>query len=544
MDESTGTYPDPDWPDSWQTYFNGNIAYIRESVRQNQTSDPYWRQIGLILQQFDGLLNGTNARLPPEQQLRELDLWILQSSGDLDDLAEALGHPPGVPRRDPEFTLRCTALLRVTPGNQSLYFSQDTWSDVRDLHAYLKSYDLRVPEFASPRVSVSARTGQIASSDDFWTNGAGLLILETTMHNFNPGLYATYVTGHPDRVLCWMRAILATFTTTTGREWTDKFIQYNSGTYNNEYIVVDTKVWHPGQPLNDDLVWIVEQLPGNNHTQSATAELANKTYLEGINTPRYQDIWHLANYTGEQQAQPWKAAFWSFDGQIREHLIVRDAPNIGDYEAFKAFMQYNDYLHDDLMIINTTGEREPAQGILARYDLRPPNGTVWGAKNHFAGLDSKTVDVGRWTNDHAWDARLSPTFNETRGVPPFSFDDWPNISHTGIATNWTFPWIVFAPGDRCAIVAKPKDEDNCTAIEGCGFCIPTQTCMAGNKDGPDAYFGYVCKPVAGWKFKTPLPDWAVPVIVSISVVVVIFIGIVIGLAVYGRIRQRSGFQPF
>jgi hypothetical protein len=99
-----------EWPIFWQEYFNRSVGYIRDPMNQNQSSDRYWRQIGLILAQFDGLLNGTNANLPPSARLRALNLWICQSAGDLDEVAEALGYP----HRD--VTLKGTGFLRVDPA--------------------------------------------------------------------------------------------------------------------------------------------------------------------------------------------------------------------------------------------------------------------------------------------------------------------------------------------------------------------------------------------------------------------------------------------
>jgi hypothetical protein len=55
-----------------------------------------------------------------------------------------------------------------------------------------------------------------------------------------------------------------------------------------------------------------------------------------------------------------------------------------EYERLKSLrlpsnMQYNDHLHDPFMVIPGTDHREPGQGILARHDLRPENGTDWGS---------------------------------------------------------------------------------------------------------------------------------------------------------------------
>lgn len=46
----------------------------------------------------------------------------------------------------------------------------------------------------------------------------------------------------------------------TGKEWADVVSQCNSGTYNNQYMIVDLKLFGPGQELQPNLLWVVEQV--------------------------------------------------------------------------------------------------------------------------------------------------------------------------------------------------------------------------------------------------------------------------------------------
>jgi hypothetical protein len=47
---------------------------------------------------------------------------------------------------------------------------------------------------------------------------------------------------------------------TSGPDWANTVSEYNSGTYNNQYMVVDLKLFHPGQELQPHLLWVVEQV--------------------------------------------------------------------------------------------------------------------------------------------------------------------------------------------------------------------------------------------------------------------------------------------
>lgn len=513
-----------EWPASWQKFVLQNINYMRTSVMNKRTE--YWARMGLIMAQIDGMLAGLNHGASAAERLSEIDFWLLQAAGDLDDLAGILeGSEP----RDPELTLKCTGLIKLAPGNEDVYFAQDTWSHYTDLHAYLKEYNLNVPEFKAHRVTVSTRTGHLPSVDDFWTADTGLLVLETTLHNFNNTLYDLYV--KPESVLTWIRSYYATFVSDNGREWTEEFIKENSGTYNNEYIVLDSKRFEKGQPPKSDFLWMIEQLPGHYKSQDITEVLKTQTYFGSINTPWFEELFNLADYPGQQVREPAKKDFWSYYNQPRYRIIERDAPGISNYEEFKTFMRYNNYTTDPLLLIN--GIPEPAQGILSRYDLRPEAGTSYGAKNCFGGLDTKTARLSQFTVDQKWDAILSPEYIFN---PPFSFKDWPEVLHEGLEDTWQHDWIEFKPLDYCKIQGKTKS--SCLDIPGCGWCFSKSgSCMSGNKTGPDQAMGYKCSDA--WKVKTENPSYAKPLVITTCIIVIAFV-VVIYISAY-RFSKRQSF---
>lgn len=47
---------------------------------------------------------------------------------------------------------------------------------------------------------------------------------------------------------------------TTGQEWAEIIARNNSGTYNNQYMVIDLKLFSPGQELQPNLLWVIEQV--------------------------------------------------------------------------------------------------------------------------------------------------------------------------------------------------------------------------------------------------------------------------------------------
>ena len=64
-------------------------------------------------------------------------------------------------------------------------------------------------------------------------------------------------------LLSWQRVRVANQMTKDRPEWGDYSMRYNSGTYNNQYMVIDTNLFTVGEPLKDNTLTVVEQMPNN-----------------------------------------------------------------------------------------------------------------------------------------------------------------------------------------------------------------------------------------------------------------------------------------
>ena len=93
-------------------------------------------------------------------------------------------------------------------------------------------------------VSFSSTPGYLSSVDDYYLSSNGIYVSETTNGFYNTSLYAEV----PDTgtTLSWMRCMIATFTAKNGQEWTHTFGRFNSGTYNNQWMVVTLDAFVPG----------------------------------------------------------------------------------------------------------------------------------------------------------------------------------------------------------------------------------------------------------------------------------------------------------
>ena len=92
---------------------------------------------------------------------------------------------------------------------------------------------------AGHSVSFSSYPGVILSGDDFYVLSSGLVVQETTNQDHNMTLYKDIRADN--MIFEFARNVIANRLADSGEEWTDLFGQYNSGTYNNQFMIVDYK---------------------------------------------------------------------------------------------------------------------------------------------------------------------------------------------------------------------------------------------------------------------------------------------------------------
>jgi hypothetical protein len=76
------------------------------------------------------------------------------------------------------------------------------------------------------------------------TNPGQLTVIETTIVNYNDALSHNII---PISVPEWIRVVVANRLANTGQEWIDKFFAFNDGTYNNQWMISDFKLFTPGE---------------------------------------------------------------------------------------------------------------------------------------------------------------------------------------------------------------------------------------------------------------------------------------------------------
>lgn len=496
-------------PSNWYEWLNTNMQYTLNTAASEPSA--YWHQVKLIMSQFKGLMVGYNMSAPASEPMSPVDFWFIEAECELWDI-EYVVNPAA--RSQPKLdTDHCTALIRVPSDNSDIFFAHDTWSDFRCMHNQLKEYHFPIPEFTASRVLMSTRIGKLFSYDDFYMADTGLLVMETTLSVFNTALYDEVKTHS---LLTWVRAIRAMWMTDNGRDWTNALMEHNSGTLNNQYLVLDTKKWTRYEEPKDDLLWLIEQMPGAFERLDISNILRKQGFWPSFNVPYTEKIYKIS---GVPEIVAEKGKSYSYYESARYQILAREAPKVQSFEDFKRVMLHNEWKSDPF------SQGDPGQAIAARYDLR--NGTTpFGVQKAFGMIDAKCSRLTETQTKLRFHAKSGPTHQNN---PPWEFGVYPyeDIQYDGLPQKWTFDWTIFESNtfDLC----NSTEKETCMENRKCGWCGATDECYAGDAEGP---FMETCE--SGWSHQDQkLSALVITAIVVGSVVSVVLIG-VLGLIIYHK----------
>jgi hypothetical protein len=418
------------------------LAFARQQGDVS-SSDPAKVALYHILRQFDGQVAGVAASPYSKGSMSEIQVYMLQAVGDLEDLNGAVGGKESllsvgkdIPIESEEL-LDCSGYIRLLPDHSDVVMGQTTW---RSFYAMLRVYKTVSLAFSrQPAVSFSSSPGLLHSKDDFYALNNGLLVAETTN-----GIYGTatslYKLLTPSSLLSWQRVMLANRLATNGEEWANIFSKMNSGTYNNQWMIVDTNVFTPGKALPADtkgLLWISEQIPGTVASKDVSSILLSTGYWGSYNIPYSVELFNASGY--DQMVDKYGDTY-SYSKCPRARIFARNTSSITTIDDVRAIMLYNDWQNDPLSI------GSPIWGIAARVDL---NCSAPGfTPKPFGGIDAKVSSALNVNEMHMNVAAYSgPTHDQQK---PFVWSDhpeWSSIARTGTPDVWDFEWqeVMWSP---------------------------------------------------------------------------------------------------
>lgn len=432
-------------------YLHANVESMVANVAEYSTTDPYWHQVGLSLNQLAGMqmsLSGnTNFVYVGNNMVPVISEWtLLNLHGDLSDL-ETKYNRTGARKDNPTGSGSCSAIIKMASGNTDIYFADATWTHYNTMNRILKKYHLKyhtrpMSEELIPgtKIVFSGYPARIFSGDDFYLINTGLAVTETTIGNENSDLWK-HVTPI-DTVPTSIRNMVANRLATTGQQWTDTFARFNSGTYNNQWMVLDYKLLNSSsQKLSRNLLWILEQIPGLIRSRDVTPVLEEQGYWASYNSPYFKEIF---NESGLPALVERYGDWYTYDKTPRALMFKRDQEKAVDLPSVMKLIRYNDFTNDPLSRCAGCNPPYSAENaISARSDLNPANGTypfsALGRRAH-GGTDAKVVNSTLFWKQEFW-AVSGPTWDDQ---PPFrwstsGFDD---VRHAGHPDLWNFEPIL------------------------------------------------------------------------------------------------------
>lgn len=352
-------------------FMHNQTNWIRSQIASNP-GDEYWDLVNTTLAQQQGMYDGYMAAIKRAQRqdmsLTYDQFYLNSYNSDYFDVAAKF---VGSSNRPP----KCSFLARIT--NENLYVSHTTWFDYIGLLRVYKVYDLFLQNslVQTQRISYSGQPGYASSQDDFYILDNGKFVSETSLNTDNNDVFSWI---HYDSIPYWIRVTVANYMYDTQQNWVNTFFAHRSGTYNNQWLIVDFNKFNASKgdfSAAKDIIWLVEEFYSLTSAQDVTQTLLiPQGFVGSYNVPYDPQIQALSqnptNYTNDPRAI----------------LFGKYAPTVQTLDDFRNVMRRNN--------ISDTGSY--CEAIAARCDLQNPNKFPMGA------LDCKVTSDSLATTHQAY----------------------------------------------------------------------------------------------------------------------------------------------
>jgi hypothetical protein len=394
-------YPEGKMPANTKEFLTENRKWIEQMHRESPTSDPYWTHAWLVYRQFEGIIDAYNAQADTDKKITVEEAMIMNSH-DITELAfyKKKENRPQFHKMSAldifeyvDSHTHCSALIKVAADFSDVWFGHNTWTSFASMTRIFKEYKFKtnLKSEKAKTIAMSSYPGAVNSIDDFYITSQDLYVTETTNSVFNNDLYDLLT---PKSLLTWQRAMVANRLSSTGKEWVEIFARYNSGTYNNQFQVLDLKLIDPdNKKIEDGALYIIEQIPGYTESADVTGIL-KYGYWPGYNSAYFLKVRSLAGYDSTLQQHPELRDSLDYQTCARANIFRRDQAKVTDFESYKHLMRYNQFQTDPLSKSN------PALSIAGRKDLDTKKPDCRGATDakvasirDIKGKDKKKITV-------------------------------------------------------------------------------------------------------------------------------------------------------
>lgn len=442
------------FPDNVKEFFTDNLNFMDKLVKDNP-KDIHSQTAIKIYTQFKGMVKGYNDIVEVDKKISSIDFNMISSTGDMFEIVYYKKKTKGIfDNMSAEEIIKykhknshCTALIRINDDFSDMFIGHNTWDDYSTAIRILKTYEFNYNDDAkySRRVSFTSFPGKLSSTDDYYVTSNNLVVQETTNTPLKDEIFSQI---NPNAYLNWVRTMIANRLSTNAEEWINNFTDKNSGTYNNQYMIVDLKLIDlKNKKLADKAFMINEQTPLNTYTKDVTDFLRNQKYWPSFNTPffpevrkafGYEELVERVNKNGSDEEKFMINSTLGYESNDRFKLLKKIAPKVNNLNEFKQVFRYNNYKVDEESL------KRPGFSLSSRFDLDT------GVQRMCMGAyDAKVLAISEIKDNGLgkFHAILGPTEGEKESdIGPLIWsenDTCKNVSHIGIRDNFLFYWIEY-----------------------------------------------------------------------------------------------------
>ena len=418
-----------------------NHEWMKKQADKYYKTDDYWLVVKGILAQLKGLVSGLQHGCPGTSGINTDDedlhtipnlrnlakrpslahMLLLNANGDLYQIAEKYHQKDSAPSKDDDndtpsetapidgdipmsLTKRlgrsgkgpslgggfresgvdhCSVLIKLLDDRSDTVFAHNTWDDFqcaapRIIKHYTYPLMKTGKNVGTYDLHFSSSPGFLSSVDDFFvvSGHTKFFVTETTFDLYNEDLLQTV---QPESMLSWARARLASELASSGSEWADIFTQYHSGTYDNEWMVLDFSRFREGMDPVDGFLYVIEEVPGYVHREDMTQKLIADGYWASYNNPYFTDIREISGNEALCRQDP----NYCHDSDPRAKIFKEHQHEVVDIETMKTMIAYNHWQTDPL------SNNDSCSAIACRQDLEP----IESNRYPFGATDAKVSSV-------------------------------------------------------------------------------------------------------------------------------------------------------
>ncbi len=389
-------------------YRNGEALRDYNTLADKTLEKKFWLHTSFLIHQFDGMKDAY-AKAYPEKDAETVwrEISLVNAVGDLIDLNTTLARPVNSTQHSMlptsaekflglsrEVTLAeklrnfgesddgygphikdwlfsrsmCSAIFKTSADLKDIYYGHSSWFTYSATNRIYKHYHFLDSLFAATSMSFSSYAGYMSSLDDFYLMNSGLVMIQTSLSVLDKKRLAMQ---EKNGLLAWHRVRNANAIATTGPEWAELLGYQNSGTYNNEYMVLNLNKFRDfesgsgannpePEPLKDELLYLVEQIP-RLVAHGDVTPILRYGYFPSYNEPYFKEVYVAAGYAAYVN----KTHDFEETHSLapRATIFRRDQHEADSHEGVMKILRSNNYKVDPL------SKGSPRKAVCSRGDL-------------------------------------------------------------------------------------------------------------------------------------------------------------------------------